>query len=234
MNVNLAKEQAEIMGNYSGNMQNSLGEYLKLKEELKNEKGIINLVVGENEIQHRKALTYFLREHKISSDWTKDDGYISPYFLDQNKKLQITDNSITYIYNPMSKNKIANMEKSSVFVSMGNGFYNLEHDETNKWHWSQKNSVMIINNYSLLNKKINFQFSVRLPSQESGVLELWYENEKISEFELKENKMFSLTLDIKPNESLYSWKFMGESVKLSQDPRDLAFMIRNLQFQIIE
>ena len=142
--INYSKTAVSSMLEFTGNSVNPLEEYVSLAEKYKNEDKIINLV--DIPLEHRKLLTYFMRDNKLASDWSSD-GYFS--FYGNIKDPACDYNGITLSYDSSSENEIAGIievEPKYVEVNPGNGVGVYEKDEVHCWTWND-----VVSDYNLVN-----------------------------------------------------------------------------------
>ncbi len=222
----------ETMRVFTGNTINPINEYYRLYEKLKDEKKPINLYLPADLAKHKELIAYFLQKHELVSDW-RSDNYLQGMIPQRMRK-----DGITLVYNPNSRNKIANMEilGNNVYLNFVAGAYGMEKNEKQTWTWtSGKVDIMTINPTEDL-KKVNLTFSIGLPPTISGdakrTIDIIQNDQKIFELQVKPNEpnIFDLDFDINPGENSIILKYNGEIVKVGQDTRDLAFSIVNFKY----
>lgn len=83
-----------LMRQYTNEADNPLMAYMELTEKYKDENRVINLY--DLPTEHRKVLTYFLRDNRLISNWSSD-SYFSAYPYPE---LEFDSEGIFLIYDP--------------------------------------------------------------------------------------------------------------------------------------
>ncbi|WP_410770723.1 hypothetical protein [Fontibacillus sp. BL9] len=228
----------EQMRTYTGNNENPIYEYYKLKDTYKDEKRPINLALSTDLTKHRQMIAYFLKNNNLVSDWS-DDGYISGSMSAENRNLSFDSKGITLMFNQHAANKIANMElvTGKVITNFISGVYGLEKNETQSWHWSSGDVKINVFNPSVDNEKkiARFIFSVGLPPgvAESKAIDVIYNGNHIKELVIEptQSNPIDLSLEIDPGESKLELKMRSGPVKIAGEDRELGFSIIDFQSQ---
>jgi hypothetical protein len=238
MNVNyFSKNVTEPMRSSTGNQVNPIGEYYKLYSKYKNEDKKINLVGLP--IEHRKMITYILRNNKLISNWSSD-----VYFgmFGTNPDPEYDTNGIILVYDTLAEGTIANLKEVDggiVIAATGTGFYTSESDGINNWNWSQPVSELVITNISK-SEKIEISFSAIVANNDSKDKTLFiYDADKIlAEIKLTGTELTHTKLELeisKQSEKKIRFVYNGD-VKASNelDSRELSFGIWNLSTKTID
>ncbi len=220
---------------FSGNEANPLAEYFELQQRISKEERPINLIIPDDAIQHKKLLSYFLRDHEIVTDWSKDDGYISPYLKAEYKSPKYASEGKTLVYNPAAKEKWANMEilGDKPYLNFSTGFYGYEHNKEHNWRWSAGEGTISTLNMSKNSQRVTLEFSVGVATmEENKVLEIWQKDHMIDKVQIDPNKNNNVKIQvvIPSGENELTFKYSGVAVQAGADPRKLSFMLQDFTY----
>lgn len=230
--VNYSFSVTRPMYEYVGNTDNPILEYFELADMYKKEERTINLVNIPD--TPRKLLTYFLRNNKLSSDWSSD-GYFGIYGSGMDPKYDAQ--GVTLKYAPGDENSVAGMvpvDASYVDIQSGIGVGPKERlDEIGEWSWNDVISTYIIrNNTQHNNIALSFQVSCadNGPDNELDIYvdDVLYASESVN---ATERKQIILNIDAKPGDKLeIRLVYKGEKAPASStDSRELSVCVWNME-----
>ncbi len=225
----------EQMRSFTGNRENPIQEYYKLREAYKNEERPINLLIPTDQLKHRQMVAYFLKEHELVSDWT-DDVYILGMLDEENRKPPFRPDGLTLRVDYTSEENIAGLVPvKDVSIVPGNGLYGSETDGTRSWQWASDDVTINAMNPLGINKAMEISFGVMLPPnvQQSEKLEIWYGSSLVDDFEIEPGVIndVSFVAGITPGLTDIVLKYSGEPVTVENDTRMLSFSLVDFQVE---
>ena len=233
--------------------RNSFEELLNLKNYLDNNldrEKIVYLDLPGPLHKLRQMVAYVLMDRKVSGNYM-DDGYIAGRVPEQERNMPIQDADliIRHTSNNFSSTQDDLVQKFGNLILLKNnpfalnfisriGGYGNEQDEGGSWSWtSRKVEYQFISEATTI-VKVNFSYTTMIESS-LITLSVFSNNQLLRELVLDEvpslgklNSVIINNLNIEKNSSL---RFVFESnkngKKIGTDPRDLNFLIKNIQFE---
>ncbi len=216
---------ARIMASNTGDESNPISEYFKLRTAMLNlSDGLpINLIVPNT--KHREMVAYFLQDVPLQADWS-DDNYIRSY-IDNNNAFFM--NRPFLVYEPGQKDHAvgANMVLVNSTWQYDKDWYDLEQDGSGSWHWSSGNSSIALEGN---NNLIKIEFLCMATSNNPAIDVYSNLGEKLTTFHVETSGWcpIELTLLLPKGTTAIEFKYGGKAVIEGNDPRPLAFAIKNL------
>lgn len=163
---------------------------------------------------------YFYKFVKNSFNVLENNEYLFVSLLKSKK-----DNNLNFL--KLSDNNYECDRKNYFFLK---GFYNLENDKNNKWHWSKDKSLLVIKDDSEFIKEKKINISLQSIKKNSLIIKL---NKKtIKVLELNPGQIIDVNFQINNNMITNLISFEGKKqYYVSGDPRILSFRLIN--FKII-
>lgn len=217
------------MENYVGEQESSIQEYYELYEKYGNEEQRIALYdVPE---KHRQMITYFLKDVELVSDWNTDVYYTTIPVMSREE----LGADISLVYDLSDSAHVAGLVERNVTVVPGEGFYGMEVAEDSYWNWSKKESKLYVNKYGDKEPLVLCFETWCMEQDEVETLSICLANGQVLQtVEVYPDTLHRVELEIPFGVCELCLVYSGEAKATVNDPRELAFAIRNYMIREVD
>jgi hypothetical protein len=112
INIRFDKSCAQLMAASTGNYQNPVSEYFKLRNVIENvnDHNAINLEMPLDVFGHRQLVAYFLQDMPVNADWSEDvyvNWYVELDSATQGKSFSLLSDAPLLVYQPNGQDNLA-------------------------------------------------------------------------------------------------------------------------------
>lgn len=119
-----------------------------------------------------------------------------------------------------------------LYIVWGEGFYGLEQYQADSWRWSNKNSELVIKNFSNVNQRVSLDF-VLISNMNSKIV---VDSDILKkEYQIDQKGFLSVTeiVNVPPGEFKIKISTNSPKIDAPNDPRDLYFRVMNFRYENI-
>lgn len=220
-----------LMYEFVGETENPIEEYVELADRYQDEERTINLIDAPE--YQRKLLTYFLRDNKLTSNWSSDE-YFSCYGPNMDPAYDVT--GITLKYAPKDPASVAGMVPVDaayvrVIGSSGVGVTETQAD-MGSWTWNDPTAEYTIANFTECSSvAVSFDISCAASAPNASIEVFWNDQLMLSESVTNaERRRVELSVDLGNGEQgTLRILYHGDTVPPSaNDERALSVAVWNL------